>query len=378
MHILKELRRDFLSFFIAGVLFVASTGIVPPLANIVGLLLIFMSRGWPKNYLDKTSRTVLVIVGLSLFNEVVFLLRFPDTDVGILYLIPYSIFIFLTIQASKVFDECVIRWLTIFFILDVLAAIYQKSIGINSFFALTASDYSGDLLYASKVNGLNLNSTGLAYKILFGLILYNRYPKQQLVNRYIFYGFVAIGIYLSFSRTVILSALLYVGTQLYFSPMRKRYKLLIVLGGIGITALYVAPIWDLIVMQMMRGNDNLSDASSGRDEVFGYFLNFILQHPIQGYGSFKLDVNLDGMLFHAHNSYLQTFANNGIIIGMLYMTIITRNLNRNNIPYLFPILFAVFFQNIIFWGLNLYDLLFYKLLLDNHSKLNIKSYEKIS
>lgn len=366
MQILNELRKDFPSFIIAGVLFISSTGIVPPQVNIVGLLLIFISRGWPKNYLDKTSRTVLLIIILSLFNECIYLIRFPETDVSVLYLIPYSLFIFLTIQASKVFDERIIRWLILFIMLDVLAAIYQKLIGVNSFFAETATDYAGDLLYAAKVNGLNVNSTGLAYKLLFGLILYTKYPKQQLVNRYVFYLFVVIGIYLSFSRTIILSALLYVSTQLFFFPIKKRSKFLISLAVVGVFSVLIAPYWDLIVLQMMRGNDNLSDASSGRDALFGYFWNFILQHPIQGYGSFKLNVNLDGILFHAHNSYLQTFANNGIIIGMLYMTIITRNLHRNNVAYIFPILFAIFFQNIIFWGLNLYDLLFYKLLMDNH------------
>lgn len=374
MHIFKELRKDYISFFIAGILFVASTGIVPPQATIIGLFLIIISRGWPKNWLDGTSKTILLIIFLSLFNEAIYLLRYPGTNVDILYLIPYSLFIFLTIQVSKVLDERIIRWLILFFVLDVLTAIYQKSIGINSFFAVTATDYTGDMLYNLKVNGLNINSVSLAYKMLFGLIIYNRYPRQQLVNKYIFYVFVIIGIYLSFCRTVILSVFVFVGTNLYFSSMKKRYKLLIVLVGISVTAVLITPYWDLIVLQMMRGHNDLSSASSGRDEVFGYFLNFVMQNPLQGYGSFKLNVDFDGILFHAHNSYLQAFANNGIIIGLLYMLIIIRNLNRNNIAYLFPILFAIFFQNIIFWGLNLYDLLFYKLLLDKPS--NIQYNEK--
>ena len=369
MQIFKTLLKDRWSIIIAGVLFVTSTGIVPSQAFIVGIILILLSRGWPKNYLDKTSRIMLVIIFLSIINEFIYLLRFPEIDVGFLYLIPYSFFIFLTIQASKVLDERIIRWLTVFFICDVLAAIYQKLMGFNSFFAATASDYTGDMLYNLKVNGFNVNSVGLAYKMLFGLILYNKYPKQQLVNKYVFYCFVAIGIILSFSRTVILSVLIYLGTQLFFSPMKKQYKFLILLIGLVVSIVLIAPYWELIVLQMTRGSENLSDASSGRDEVYNYFVNFILQNPIQGYGSFKLNINIDGILFHAHNSYLQIFANNGVIIGALYMAIILRNLNRNNIAYLFPILFAVFFQNIIFWGLNLYDLLFYKLLLDNSSTL---------
>lgn len=364
MHILHVLRNDFLSFLIAGILFFASTGIVPPQATIVGLLLILYSRGWPSNYLDKTSRTVLLIIFLSFINEFVFLLRFPEEDVGLMHLIPYSIFIYITIQSSKVFDERIMRWLTLWIMLDVLAAVYQKTVGINSFFAATATEYDGDMLYNLKVNGLNVNSVGLAYKMFFGLLLFNRYPKCQLVNRYLFYTFVVIGVFLSFSRTVILAVMFYAGTMLYYAHIKKKYKFIIVLSALGVCALMIAPYWDLIILQMMRGNEDLSSASSGRDEVFGYFLNYVLHNPIQGYGSFKMNVDFDGIVFHAHNSYLQAYANNGVIIGTLYMTIIFRNLNRNNVAYILPILFAVFFQNIIFWGLNLYDLLFYKLLLD--------------
>src|SRR5690606_6981383 len=78
-----------------------------------------------------------------------------------------------------------------------------------------------------------------------------------------------------------------------------------------------------------------------------------------GNGSYKLWMNINGELFHGHNSFLQTFASHGIVIGLVFVYFVFRNMNRYNYYYLIPILTLSMFQYVIFWGVSFMDLMFF-------------------
>ena len=138
LRLIKEKEQ----FFIAFLLYVSSTGVVSSHFAILGLLLICLTKHKDINiaiYSRKTSFNIIgIIILLSSFNELTCLLiKSGSMDISPLELIPYSIFIALTMLASILVDRRVMKWLVLFTLIDVASAVFQKVIGINSFFAIT-------------------------------------------------------------------------------------------------------------------------------------------------------------------------------------------------------------------------------------------------
>ena len=79
--------------------------------------------------------------------------------------------------------------------------------------------------------------------------------------------------------------------------------------------------------------------------------------------SVKLWYNHEGTLFHAHNSFVETLASNGIFIFLLYMFFVLKNLNRYNAKFVMPILVLSVLQYGIFWGISFLDIVFQYFLL---------------
>src|SRR5690606_32047501 len=99
------------------------------------------------------------------------------------------------------------------------------------------------------------------------------------------------------------------------------------------------------------------------------YYQFLAENPFFGNGSYKLWMNINGEIFHGHNSFLQTFATNGIVIGLLFIYLIFRNLNKYNYFYIVPIIVLSLFQYVIFWGVSFMDLMFFYFLFTTRERL---------
>ena len=116
--------------------------------------------------------------------------------------------------------------------------------------------------------------------------------------------------------------------------------------------------------------------TSGRTLIWMNYFQYINEHKWFGYGSDKLlfkTINQDDKklkLIHAHNSFLQILASNGILITLLFLSITFYIWTKKNFLILIPILVYSCFQYGIFWGFSLLDVFFFGILMINTNLLH--------
>lgn len=373
MNIIRIINSEKIPLIIAALIYVSTIGLVSPHILIFVMLLICLAQKRLINKAinkDKTSfEILLIIVFLSLFNEIIGVFAQHVGDVGVIEIIPYSVFIVLTILAAKVTDERVMKWLVIITIIEICVAVAQRFLGINSFYAVSEREIiDTDILYDLKVNGLHNNSSGLGYNAFLLIILYEYFPVSRVVKRYWIYMFAIVGIVLSFNRTAMIGLLTF-GILSSF----KNKKLLLLYTIILVFVIHFGAV-EFLVEQMTRGTSELSgNALSGRDAVFPWYWGFFTTHLLEGNHSFKLYLTIDGLQFHAHNAYLQTLATNGLVISMLYFWIIFRKIDKLNYRFVIPILACGLFQSFFLWGASYNDFVLWGVLFGNiHETSNLQ------
>jgi len=114
--------------------------------------------------------------------------------------------------------------------------------------------------------------------------------------------------------------------------------------------------WQELISQLTRNTGKIE--LTGREYLWADFYLFIQDHLVYGNNSVKLW--LDG--YHAHNSYIEVIATNGIFISLLYFVLIYRNIRKSNWVYVIPIMVFSLTQYGFFWGISLMDILFYVIL----------------
>lgn len=365
-------RRDVIPFVLAFLLYAFSLGITSSHLLLAAMLLIILFSPHNKILLTKDLQIVLVIIVLSILNECLHFILEPDAEISTLEIVPYSLLIFITIWAAKVVHPKVLKWLLWFTVLEVGIACAQRVLGINSFFAATHSEMAEDgLFYNLKVNGLHVNSSGFAYMSFLSIMIYERFPQCRIMKKIPFWIICVSGIFLAFNRTMMIALMVYVLIAVLKS---KKKGILIPILVAGVVILLSLPgVMELIIFQVSRGGDSIAtgNALSGREEVYPIYIDFIKNHLFFGNGSFKLLFQDGEFTLHAHNTYLQTFANNGLIIFLLYLFLLITCTNKRNAQFLIPIYICGFFQLFILWGTSYNDFVFYALALNCYCELDI-------
>ena len=188
-------------FFLAFLLFISGTGIVSSHVAIICFLLICFINHKYIGVAVRTKKSSFTLIGviiiLSFLNELLHLALAPLESISPIEIVPYSLFIALTMLSARVVDERIFKWLVVFTFFDIGAAIFQKIIGINSFFAVSEVDLSeSGLLYDLKVNGLNTNSAGLGTKSFLLIIIYDFFKQKTSIFPIFFLATLLFGIVL--------------------------------------------------------------------------------------------------------------------------------------------------------------------------------------
>ena len=367
-----NIRSEKMAFFVAFLLFVSSLGIVTSHVILVSMFLILWIT--PKKITKNTIEfKLLIVIAISSFiNEILHIILTGDMGSGILELIPYSCLIYFTVWAAEVADRKVFKWLIALTIFEVFVGVWQRCVGINSFFpdsVVEVGEYGeGALLYNFKVNGLGVNSTSIAYKCFLSLMLYERFPECRFIKRHWLIMLCILGTILSFNRTIMIGLFSYFGL-LCLKKGNRRYLFLLLLACVGVV-LYVPDVIEELFYQVTRGGDLTSvNAMSGREDIFPMYWNFFTNNILMGNGSFKLFFQDGDFTLHAHNAFLQTLATNGLIISFMYIIFLFSIVNRKNICYAIPFFVCCCFQTFILWGTSLNDFVFYAILLNNNFKI---------
>ena len=211
--------------------------------------------------------------------------------------------------------------------------------------------------YYHKVYGLSSNSTPFAFKCLLALILLY-YIKETLSRRFFYCSNVIlmIGLIISFSRSAMIATFIFF--TMYLFSVYKRIEQRITLIFCYLLGFVV--FGPVMLLQFNRGQATLD--YSYRDIIFKKYSDYISNHLVWGNSGVKLHLTIEDKIYHAHNSFVELFASNGMLIGSFFLVILGFCIRKKSIIYIFPVLIFSMFQYGIFWGLSFYDVVFFFLL----------------
>ena len=285
--------------------------------------------------------------------------------------VPYFLAMPLSILIAYAMRKQDLRIFLFLLCIEVGVGAYELVNGIQTVFQGVTDEtinLDEDLLYYRTVFGLSVGSNSFAFKLLFGMIcidlLYRDWTYKSVLLKIV----LLMGLVMSFNRTTIIAYCVY--QVVYFCvwpnrlPFKKEYRvyillLLALLVG-GIVFKFREEISAALFEQFTRGRGEFD--LSGRPLIWSEFLTFIDAHLWFGNGSFRVLVPYYSGMIHAHNSFLQVIANNGILLGGFLIVLTLAKLNKKNIVYIVPLLVYSLTQYGIFWGTSLTDVVFFALL----------------
>jgi hypothetical protein len=315
--------------------------------------------GNPNIKVTSNNFIVFFIVFASLVNMVFHREKFSQLS----DFFPYFILLPVTYYIASVVKPKQWIWLLYFFAFECLIGAFQFITETPTFFPeffRAPENYDSSLLYYRRAYGLSVSSSTFANKVFLGLLLIDFIlPKGKLKNTLL--AIFLVGIFVTFNRTVLLAVGFYYGFKFIYNSIEVRFKpslfylrfifvLLVLIGGTFIVFSYS----DAIISQFTRDKGELD--ISGRDHIWAYYLDFISKNIFFGNGGFKYYF-INGL--HAHNSFIQVVANNGIIISIFYFLLIIKNINRSNLIPVAALLVYSTAQYGVFWGISLMDIILF-------------------
>lgn len=357
-------------FLIAVLIFAPTITAIPQQAYLLYCILPFICLPTKNVKYDLSFNIILVIFLLSLLNQALHV----NQDFGLTKssnnYVPYSFFMVVIFLSLGNINKQVLHFILIFIIIEIGIGIFEYAIGVPFLFTPKSSGSgetefgTGNLLYYNRVFGISTTTSAFALKVFVGFLIFYFIGINNKIKVYLFLGLLLAGLYITFNRSAIGASVAFL---LLYLANSWKYKLRAtkansILFTITIT-LFIAGILaaslysDEVINQFNRGR-SVIDYSS-RDTVYSYYSDFILSNLFFGNGSYKLWLDISGSLYHAHNSFLQTLANNGFFIFTLYLALILVNLNKNNYIYIIPILLYSLLQYGIFWGISFVDIIFF-------------------
>lgn len=249
--------------------------------------------------------------------------------------------------------------------IEIGIGLFEQITGISSILPSDETvDFAGEeLLYFRKAVGISNGSAAFGIKILFCLFFVFLLGEEVSRGRRILYSSILyLGILTTFNRTALIVAILFL--LVFNFDKHKRFLFHTIKGQRLLTSFLIIVViaanalYDSIFYQLARGGDNVD--ISGRDEIWNSFFAFIKEHLFFGNGSCHLLVPYsDGTRAHAHNSFIQLLADNGIILASIFLVILLSRLNKRNRIYVLCLFVASLTQYVVFWGMSAADVFLY-------------------
>lgn len=268
--------------------------------------------------------------------------------------IPYIILLPVAFLIGKYLTFKDLKFIQYFILIEIVVGCVEYYYGVPTFFKNNtpiAELADTDILYQKRVFGFSSNSSNLAAKIIyFAIITMMQVKIEKRINKesMFFILFIIFGLFITFNRTAIISIVL---SSLFLFGISLRGVFLISIPFLG----GIVYKWDSIFEQLTRGRGTID--LSGRDQIFSFFYNFWSENLLFGNFGTKLWWNNVGYVWHAHNSYLEFLASNGILFTLLFLFAFLL-LFRRGLSIVIPILIFSLSQYGFLWGLSFYDVIF--------------------
>jgi O-antigen ligase len=315
-------------------------------------------------------------------------------------------------------------------VFEVFVCIVEYALQVRTFFLASYPkiDFTSNFLYDYRTFGLSVNSSVVSFKILCALILL----ELKLFKKWTYYFILIIlyiGAIVTFNRALLLTIFFMSALQFLLSLFADQHKLKRMRQAATPTILFILifvafsknSIWtelnkrhpekqQLGVVHPRAKNKTIASLgcndqyqpnlqigqqldtslmlnrllirntaqvnTSGRTLIWANYLQFIHGHLWFGNGSDKLyfkEKNPETgavKLIHAHNSFLQLLATNGILLSSLLLLILCFIWQRKHLILIITLLFFSVFQYGIFWGFSILDVLLVSLLLSDFERKN--------
>ncbi len=282
--------------------------------------------------------------------------------------IPYIILLPIAFLMGKFLTLKDLKIIQYLILIEIIIGCLEYYQGVPTFFVNNTpiSELADtDILYQKRVFGFSANSSNLAAKVIYlTMITMLQIKIDKRINKesMIFMAFVLLGLIITFNRTAIISVLLSFFILFGMSLRGLFFISIPVLGGI----LYKR---ESIYEQLTRGRGTVD--LSGRDQIFSYFYNFWSENLLFGNFGTKLWWNNMGSIWHAHNSYLEFLASNGLLSTLLFLIAFLILFGRGLLIVL-PVLIFSLSQYGFLWGLSFYDVVF-SAIIYSYSRLYLKA-----
>lgn len=319
---------------------------------------------------------IFIIVGLSLLNILL------SKNSEIIDFIPYTILMIPGFFIAQFVKKIDLKIIVILILFEALVSIVEYILGISTIFY--KSDFytkyaSGEFFYFTRTFGLSSNSSVVSLKLFLAILIIDYFKLFEKHKMLIITGLL-FGILFSFSRTIIIVLTFYYGIKLIAflikiidNPNRKfklseyyYFATLIVFVLCVMVSINLSK--HSIFDQITRGKEHVE--LSGREVIWPQFITKIKSDFIFGNHSKKYlaDYHGEKSVSHAHNSFLQVLANNGIIIFILFMLLLIININKHNSLYILSLTLYSITQYGFFWGISLTDIILFLFFIYNNKQ----------
>lgn len=284
--------------------------------------------------------------------------------------IPNMILMPIAFLCAFAIDKKDARIFAILVFLECFVGFYEYSLGIASI--IPGENNSGEfldeeLLYFKRVSGVCKNSSTYGQQLLYALVftlgfdgLFTKKQRIVLVITFL------LGLFTTFNRTALGIAFLYLMIEacIKFKYLFKLYRVKAILLSfffLGLLLWLTLLYGQQIISQFNRGGDSVD--LTGRPYIWSNFILFIHNHVLGGNGSVHYMIQYhDGLLAHAHNSFLQMIADHGVPIALFYFFIILSKVRKKNIKYCIVLFSTSLTQYILFWGFSMADVMLFAFL----------------
>jgi hypothetical protein len=279
-------------------------------------------------------------------------------------IVPYTIFIVLTVIFSKKINNFVLKYILYFVLFEIVIGLMEFSFGKQYFIpppenSLWNSEMRNTgFLYYDRVYGLSQRVSLFGQKVFFGFLLLSFLNIKRYLK--IYFMILIIGLVISFNRSVIISSIIFFTLVFLEKIKSKKLKVSKVLIPILLLVILIINNIDILMYQFFKGH--LGFEMSGRETIFPTFINFIREHWIFGNYGHRVWFRSGDRIFHAENSYLETIATFGVFLSVLIFVYIGRLINKKNFIYIFPCLVFSIAQYGILYSISFFDIMFYALL----------------
>lgn len=311
----------------------------------------------PRHLVDWNFLIILIIVILSAVNRMIHWDHIPSLRDFFPYFILIIPTYILSIYLSRIDAKVIVFFVTI----ESLVVALEWYFGVSSF-DTSLSGFrqftEGELMYNNRPIGLSDNSSLIAYKLLLAWLMIDFFRLKGVLF-YVCKVLILAGMLFTFNRSVLLSFSVYLmlfGVKEFLQFKFEKSKAVVALiggiGGVCLLGFLVYSKLDVIIGQLTRNTGEVE--LTGRQYIWADFIEFIQHNLIFGNSCIKLW--LDG--YHAHNSYIQVVATNGVLIALVYFALLYRNIKLRNLIYIVPILVLGLTQYAFYWGISFLDIIF--------------------